>query len=205
MYNVYERLPIGECVGTVILLPGRGQHTQDMLRSYDQYSNLDCMRLIGIGPIDEWYPAPNGANDQLDAIWGLKISVPELDFFIEKIEKEIGINRDKIALSGFSAGAVMAIQLAALTKSKFAAVISHNGAILDPRSLPQSSNDTPIFLIHNKNDDCFSWDERYIPMKDSLLKNGYKLEFIESEEGDHYMHQEDVENAGIWLRKVFNF
>ena len=204
MYHVYERPSIGECAGTVLLLPGRGQTAQDILRRYDQCSNLDCMRLIGIGQIIEWYPAPNGANDQLDAIWGLKISVPELDAFIESIQKDNGINRDEIALSGFSAGAVMAIQLAAFSNEKFAAVVSHNGAILDPNSLRMATNDTPIFLIHNKNDQCFSWDERYIPMKNSLFKNGYKLEFVESEEGDHYMHQEDIENAGIWLKKVFN-
>jgi len=204
MYQVLTYEPTGECLGTVVLLPGRDGRADDMLRYYQQYSTLDHTRFVSVEPFDEWYPAPNGPNDQQAAIWGLKVSVPELDNFISEIEKEYSITRSKIALVGYSAGAVMAIQLVAESDRSFAAIIAHAGAILDPDSLPKCKNNTPVYLIHSKNDDCFDWNERYLPMKEALLKQEYAvLETIENETGGHGVSQEDIIAASNFLKKEF--
>lgn len=175
----------------IILLPGRGQSASDILDQYN-FKELNETVLIAIEPAIEWYPIPRGMDNQNEAIEGLKFAIPNLEKVISKCEKEFNIPRNKVALAGFSAGAVMAIQIAANSEQSFAAVISHAGAILDPTSLPAAKNDTPFLLLHAKDDDCFSWDERYLPMKKALIEKGYEIDTFEKENGGHYMSSDEA-------------
>lgn len=203
MYQIIVRKS-DNCLGMIILLPGRGQPARDILARYHRYSTLNQFTLVAIEPIDEWYPAPNGAGDQMKSVWGLKVSVPQLDEFIAELEQRFEIDRSNVTLAGFSAGAVMAIQIAAHTDKAFHSVVSHNGAILAPEELPKSSHETKYFVLHNENDDCFSWEERYLPMKNALLERGYDLEVYENEVGGHYIAPEDVEEVGLWIREQYD-
>lgn len=204
MYNVLVRESKEECLGMAVLLPGRGQPSVDMMARYDRYAKLDQFKLVAVEPIEEWYPAPKGANDQIEATWGLKLSVPEFNDFMEQLAQETGIPRLKTALVGFSAGAVMAIQAAAWSEKPYAAVVVHNGAILDPLDLPEAKHATPFLVLHNENDDCFSWDERYLPMKIAFVDKKYDVTCFEEEIGGHYIAPEDVELAGEWLKRIFS-
>jgi len=204
MYEVFVRESHGECLGLIVLLPGRGQPAKDILTRYHRYSTLDQFTLVAVEPVDEWYPAPNGAEDQMEAVWGLRLSVPQMDGFIAELEEEFEVDRSNVTLSGFSAGAVMAIQIAAHTDRPFNSVIAHNGAILAPEELPESIHPTKYLVLHNENDDCFSWEERYLPMKNALMERGYDLEVFENEVGGHYIAPEDVEEVGLWLREQYD-
>ena len=167
MYKTVTYEPINP-IGTVILLTGRGGKAETLVLKYKQF--LDKSRLIGIQPIFEWYPMPNGANDQDEAVKGLAESIQKLKDHIDEIKNQYNLTYEEIALIGFSAGAVMAIQIATVFNETFAFVVSHNGAILEPEEIKECSLKTPIMLIHSKNDDCFSWEERYLPMKEALLE-----------------------------------
>lgn len=203
MYQIFVKEPTNECVGTIVLLPGRSQPAPDILNRYNRYSNINDMRFIAIEPIEEWYPIPNGVNNQIEAVWGLKLSVSELDEFISRLQVEYEIERSSIVLAGFSAGAVMAIQLATSAETPFKAVVGHNGAILEPDELPQSTSNTKFLILHNQKDERFSWNERYIPMKNALTHKGYDLTIIENSPG-HCMTSEDVQKAGTWIKDLFN-
>lgn len=205
MYKVLTYEPEGDCLGTIILMVGRCGRAIDMLRYYKDVCELDKTRLISVEPIDEWYPAPRNPEDQEEAIWGLKVSVPEFDAFVSKLEEDFSIERSEIVLSGFSAGAVMAIQVAAYSEKPFAAVISHAGAILDPKAMPLAKHNTPFFLVHSKDDQCFSWDERYIPMKKALLQNEYTVELCEKDDGDHAIAAEDIADVAIFLADILEY
>jgi len=184
---------------------GRYGRAIDLIRFYREVCELDKTRLISVEPFVEWYPAPKNPDNQEEAICGLKTSVPKFDSFVSKIEEKYSIDRSTIVLSGFSAGAVMAIQVAANSQKPFAAVISHNGAILDPETLQESNHNIPFFLIHSKNDQCFSWEERYIPMKKALLNKKYTVKVHEKEYGDHAIEPEDIAEAAIFLAKILGY
>lgn len=192
------------CLGSVFLLTGRGQSAEDILTKYHSFSILNEFALISIQPIDEWYPMPQGVDHQIEAVTGLKQSVSRLEDFIEKIEENLKIDRSTITLVGFSAGAVMAIQVAAQTKRPFKCVVSHNGAILEPKELPHSTHSTKYLTIHNKDDDCFSWEERYLPMKQALLNKNYDLKSLENDVGGHCLLSKDIEKVSLWIKKQFD-
>lgn len=203
MYEILTREPEGSCLGTILFLPGRDGKAIDILRYYEGVGELQHTRFIAVQPSSEWYPAPNGSEDQEAAIWGLKLSVPEFDSFVSELEKVFSINRSEIALVGYSAGAVMAIETASVSGNNFAAVVSHSGAILEPSELVVARNKTPILLIHSKDDDCFEWEERYLPMKSALINKKYNVNFIENYNGGHSISYQNIFDSSIFLANIF--
>lgn len=184
--------PRGKRRGCLIALPGRGMPLESMWSIVERMELPDTLAVILEPTGLQWYPQPHGAYDQDDAVEGLKIAIAQLNKRITKIQRCFHLRRQQIALFGYSAGAVLAIQMAALAKQPFAAVVSMAGAILEPDEMPVATNQTPILLRHAIDDDCFSWEERYLPMKNSLLDRGYNLYASEKNRGGHGINLEDV-------------
>jgi len=195
--------PQGPSKGIVITLPGRCGLGSTFAKGYAN-TFIKAM-VIGLTPRKlKWYPLPNGANDQDAAVNGIEKSRRAIDKVVNKIENKFGFKRNKIALVGFSAGAVMAIQVAAFSKNPFAAVVVHSGAILEPELLPACKHKgMPFILSHNKDDDCFSWIERYLPMKKALMKKNYRiLKTFERKTGNHCIWEQDIKHSALILNKT---
>jgi predicted esterase len=159
----------------VICLPGRGSHGKELAQVYKRLGVKSF--IVGVTPqIRSWYPMPNGIYDQIDAVNGIKPAIDVIEKVISAIENKRRIPRNKMVLLGHSAGAVMAIMTALASKSPFAGVISHNGAILAPEVVTQCTcPNMPILLTHSRDDLIFEWNERFVPMFQSLKTNGYKV------------------------------
>lgn len=202
-YRIVVHEPECEIQGTAILLTGRGGKAESFIARYKNF--LFQSRLVAIQPLIEWYPLPNGAHNQDDAVAGLALAVPKLKECFDEIINQFNLNYDEVSLVGFSAGAVMALQLGVTYSLPVALIVLHNGAILEPEKIPEAKITTPIMLVHSKNDDCFSWEERYIPMKNYLIKNDYKLFFIEKMEDNHMMTEQDVYLASCYMAEKFKY
>jgi predicted esterase len=111
--------------------------------------------------------------------------------------KQFDLKHEDIYIAGHSAGAVVALQVAAHSQEPLGGIHVHCGAILDPASLPKS-NGTPIFVFHSENDMVFSWDERYLPMKKALIEKGYNCSFVERAGHGHSVRGEDIKAACKW-------
>ena len=203
MYQIFNReAQVCDCKHMLVLLPGRGQPATDMLARYSYQACLKDFILVAIDPDEEWYPAPNGANDQLSAVNGIATEAPKLLEIIETLAFENNIPLNHVVLGGWSAGAVMAIECSQL--AEFAAIVVHNGAILSPDNLLKQKYNTSYLVFHNENDDCFSWEERYIPMKNALLEKEYCVFFKEGLSG-HFMTRDDVYYAGEWVKNILGY
>lgn len=198
--KVYSNLVDSEFA--VIALCGRSIPVESM---NDMCEDLSInVSYISVEPINrEWYPSPNGRDDQEKAVNGMKESVEELENFINKQVNFLGIQKSNIAILGYSAGAVMAIQLCAKSDSNYAAVVSLCGAILEPENLPEAKNTTPILLQHNIDDLCFSWEERYLPMKKALKRKKYNISVKEKDYGGHGLVRKDIDFAANFLNDCF--
>lgn len=184
----------------VCLLTGRGQTAHEFLDIYD-HAELDC-NLVAIQPEQgEWYPLPNGANDQMSAALGIKASLPYLHKAVKSVMSKVKVEKRNTSLVGFSAGGVMALELNAHNKKSFRSIVVHAGAILRTDKFPISKNNTPILLIHNQDDDCFKWEERFMPMCECLKNKGYKFIIKTECEGDHSIYKKDLEVAKKFINK----
>jgi len=187
----------------VLALPGRAGSGEEICLAYARNARLENTAYIGVTPKEfQWYPQPYSSMDQDEAVEGLTEARLTIENIVHKIKTKYGIEKRQIALTGFSAGGVMAIHTAAHSREEFAAVVCHSGAILEPEQLPDCNHPKmPIVLIHNKDDQCFDWYERYLPMKNSLLERNYKVYSLERSRGDHRVFQHDFVQSGIFLSK----
>jgi len=207
--SLYERWAIynadNKPTSCILALPGRGNRGQDIAEWYS-FAGLKKTLIVAVTPANyEWYPQPNGPQDQADAVAGQEAARNSLEWVVDTIEKRYGIKSNRMALVGFSAGAVMAIQTAIHSEREFAAVIGHGGAILDPGGVPPAKNAMPIYLMHSNNDSTFEWDERFVPMKESLEQNGYNVESLIRKYEGHRVIYEDIVVAGAKLAPALGY
>lgn len=197
--SIYENgRDINYCV---ITLPGRAGHGDTIADFYAHSCGLEETVFVGLTPENYyWYPLPVSATNQEAAVAGLPHARFEIEKAISIVRDKYGIPKERTALVGFSAGGVMAIQVAAYSDEPYAAVVSHSGAILEPKDLPPCKHETTAYvLIQCKDDMCFAWDERYLPMKRALLENGYDTFSLEHPLGGHGMSEEDIRQAGKFM------
>lgn len=189
----------------ILVLPGRSGFGDDLMNRY-RGTELDESLFVGVTPRGfEWYPMPNGPDDQSAALNGIWDAYQTIDRTLDRIEKRYEIPRENMVVAGFSAGGVMTIQTVALSGTPLAAGIVHAGAILDVDALPEAKHDTPLLVFHNVDDYCFDWEERYIPMKHALKSKGYSCYFIERKRGSHQVLHNDIIITGYFLSKIFGY
>lgn len=191
--------------GAVILLPGRGVPGNLMLRFSREMelrrTLLACMepyRLV-------WYPQPNGPKDQTMACKGLEVAVEMVSGEIDRFMEWQGLKPEETALLGFSAGSVVALEVAMRSTKRFAACVSLSGAILEPHNVPEAKNETPIILQHNADDDCFKWHERYVPMREALREKGHNLSCLERHFGSHTLYRDDAINVSRLISPALGY
>lgn len=181
----------------ILILPGRCQTGIELAK---QWCNifLDNTMIILITPKNkEWYPMPYSSLDQENAVLGLETAREVIESTLDRIKLEFKIPKNKTAVVGFSAGGVMANYVGINSNKEYAGFVSHSGAILEPKFVPKCKfSSVPFVLTHSENDEDFSWDERYIPMKNSLIDNGYNLKFLESMNG-HCISDDEIEFAAL--------
>lgn len=189
-------------LGLFIGLPGRGQDGQQIIDSYKYLRNFV---MVSITPKEKiWYPRPLGPNNQDQAVKGVELAKLEIIDKIEELIKKYEVSWDKTAVVGFSAGGVMALQIG-LHCSEMLAVAAHSGAILDVNAVPDSSNKTPYFLCHSKNDDVFGFEERFLPYKTSLQKKNHRIQCLVSSNGGHSLLRRDVEQISNFVEKMISW
>lgn len=189
--------------GNAILFTGRGGSAESFIEKYEYY--LKETRLIAIQPISQWYPMPNGMDDQEDAIKGLNKNIGEIKNHVDEIIKEFDISLNELVFIGYSAGSVVALQLITNYDMNIAFAFLHSGALFEPESLKECSVKTPFMLIHSSDDNCFSWEERYLPMKNAMIAKNYNLFFLEKKEDGHAITDNDLYFVSSYISNLFKY
>jgi len=196
--------PVKHCV---LCLPGRSNTATWMVRVGDDME-LPNTLIVSVQPRRyQWYPQPYSAEDQAEAVAGLPKARRAIRGAIKRIMDGWSLKEQDIALVGFSAGAVMALEVAVHHNRPFAAAVSLAGAMFEPHKVPTRTekNNTPLMLVHYQGDFCFDWDERYIPMKTALATNGYKITRREAKIGGHTIYRDDVEYVAKFIAEQFGY
>ena len=81
----------------------------------------------------------------------------------------------------------------------YGALVAHNGCALDVKSIPVAKKPMSCLLFNNRDDNCFAWEERYLPTRNTLISNGYNVTCVERSSGGHGITAADVSMAAIML------
>lgn len=188
----------------LIAIPGRGG-SADIMQQFCKAVDLPDTMVVALeARYYAWYHQPNSPQDQDKAVSGLPAAINELSNLIMKIKNGWNLDDEQIILCGHSAGAVIAIQTAIHSMFNLKACISLAGAILVPNEVPKCSKNTKFLLQHNTNDDCFTWDERYLPMENALESNNYDIQKLIGDGSHNSFTWRIASGAKDFLNQIFN-
>lgn len=188
----------------VICLPGRGGNGFSLANDYQNHADVNGIGYLAVTPKGyAWYPPPNGPGDSEAAIKGLPLAVSAIDELIDEIESQYDVPRSRIVLSGFSAGAVVALRTAMLSEEKLGGCIAHSGAILDTDSVPSCNKPSmPFLLTHAKDDSVFTYKQRFEPMLKAMKEKRWLVKTDESDVGGHQITVKNFEVTRKFLENL---
>ena len=111
----------------------------------------------------------------------------KLNKFIQEVKSEYNLKNEKICLSGFSQGCMMAINLGLTSEQKYSCVVGFSGKIINQEDLKQRKKiPSDILLIHGDSDQVVS-PNFMLEAKDFFIRNNIKVETHLIENCDHHI------------------
>ena len=111
----------------------------------------------------------------------------KLNEFIKEVKSEYNLKNEKICLSGFSQGCMMAINLGLTSEQKYSCVVGFSGKIINQKDLKQRKKiPSDILLIHGDSDQVVS-PNFMLEAKDFFIRNNIKVETHLIENCDHHI------------------
>jgi phospholipase/carboxylesterase len=154
----------GEARSLVVFLHGYGADGSDLLGLADvlaphlpdtAFVAPDAPeRCAGGGFGYQWFPIPwLDGSPQAAADSGMAASVKDLNGFLDARLTDEGLTADRLALIGFSQGAMMSLHVAPRRDVAVAGVVAISGRLLKPELLAAEAKvKPPVLLIHGDQD-----------------------------------------------------
>lgn len=122
----------------------------------------------------QWFPIPRmDGSAQSEADAGLEASTADLNAFLDARLAAEGLTPDRLALVGFSQGAMMSLHVAPRRPLEVAGVVAISGRLLRPEALAtEVVVKPPILLIHGDQDPVVPFDSMGMA-GDALVSAGF--------------------------------
>ena len=132
-------------------------------------------RCAGGGFGYQWFPIPwldGSSQEAADA--GMALSVNDLNGFLDARLAEEGLTADRLALIGFSQGAMMSLHVAPRREVAMAGVVAISGRLLRPDRLAEEARvKPPVLLVHGDQDQVVPFDDM-ARAGDALVAAGFQ-------------------------------
>ena len=127
----------------------------------------------------------------------------KLKKFISEVKNEFNLKNDKICLSGFSQGCMMALNLGLTSDEEYNCVIGFSGKIINKENLElRKKVSTSILLLHGDSDAVVS-PSSLLEAKDFLIRNNVDIETHLIKNCDHHIPIEASSTAlNFILKKI---
>jgi len=123
----------------------------------------------------------------------------KINQFLEEIKNYYKIRNNKICISGFSQGCMMAINIGLTSKEEYNCIVGFSGKIINPINLKKrKKNSTNLLLIHGDQDKVVS-PSHLLEAKDFLLRENLSVETHLIKNCDHHI---PIEASSIALNFI---
>lgn len=160
----------------------------------------------------QWFPLsqrppddPRGADER----WlGAQSARPGIDAFLDAELARLGLDDSKLALIGFSQGAMMALHVGLRRPRAPAAIIGYSGLLVGPEHLSEAQardakgQTPPILLIHGDQDPLIPLDAMFIAAND-LAAADFPNQWHLSMGVGHGIDGGGLKHGGLFLAKNF--
>jgi phospholipase/carboxylesterase len=155
----------------------------------------------------EWFPLT--LTDPREFWRGVTYAAPSLEAFLDRELARHSLPPSKLALVGFSQGAMMALHLGLRRRSAPAAILGYSGLLVledgkGPESLkPAAGTAPPILLIHGARDDVVPV-EMFLFSKAALGAAEIPCQWHLSAGLGHGIDEEGLRQGGLFLTQAFD-
>ncbi|HEY1941106.1 MAG TPA: dienelactone hydrolase family protein [Roseiarcus sp.] len=204
----------------VVFLHGYGADGEDLIALGDQWRGLlpnasfvsphAPERCSGSPTGRQWFALsttepedPRGADER----WkGVVSAQPSIDAFLDEELARLGLDESRLALVGFSQGAMMALHVGLRRKRAPAAIIGYSGLLVGPDHLGEAGaargEHAPILLVHGDQDPVIPLEAMFIAMND-LAKAEIPSQWHLSFGIGHGIDGGGLRHGGLFLAQAF--
>ena len=161
----------------------------------------------------QWFAlsAARGVDDArsaADRLKGADAARPVIDAFLDEEMAKLGIDESRLALVGFSQGAMMALHVGLRRRRAPAAIVGFSGLLVGPERLPEATArdakgaPPPILLIHGDQDPMIPVDAMFIAAE-QLAQAELPTQYHLSMGVGHGIDGGGLKHAGLFLAKGF--
>ena len=190
-----------------------GQHWRALLPDAAFVSPHAHERCAGAPMGRQWFAlsAARGVDDARSAgerLKGADAARPVIDAFLDEELSRLGLDDSRLALCGFSQGAMMALHVGLRRKRAPAAIVGFSGALVGPERLAEGrARDArgappPILLVHGDQDQMIPLEAMFIAA-DQLAAADLPTQWHLSMGGGHGIDGGGLRHAGLFLAKAF--
>lgn len=201
---VFQRgVPLNSAKGAVVLLHGRGASAEDILGLAQDFDLPELAYLAPEAPEHTWYPYSFLSPIEQNQSWldsALKLAG-------ETVHRAItaGIERQKVAIVGFSQGACLATEFVARNAARYGGLVAFTGGLIGPRGTKFAySGDlagTHCFLGAGDRDPHVPW--KRVEESASVLTGLGAVVTLRRYPGlPHTINRDEIDHAKIILRRI---
>lgn len=199
----------------VVLLHGLGADGNDLIELGEQWRNWlpdaafvaphapDPCSNVPMGR--EWFPLT--LTDPREFWRGVTYAAPGLEAFLNRELARYALPASKLALVGFSQGAMMALHIGLRREAVPAAIVGYSGLLVlgdgqGPESLRNTRSKPPILLVHGDRDDVVPV-EMFFVSKEALGAAEIPCHWHLSTGLSHGIDEKGLRQGGLFLTQAF--
>ena len=133
---------------------------------------------------------------------------PVIDAFIDEELDELGLTPDKVAIAGFSQGAMMTLHTGLRRKIAPAGIIALSGTLVGPEHLGEATagaaaaSPPPVLLMHGHMDEVIPVDSMFMT-SDQLAEAGIPAQWHLAIGLGHGIDGEEIRHGAMFLARCF--
>ncbi len=193
----------------VVFLHGYGADGNDLIAIGQQWRTLlpDALFVAPHAPQicvasagRQWFALDLRSEEEL---WrGVNQAAPPLDAFLAAELARHGLGPERLALIGFSQGAMLALHIG--LRRRVAAIVSYSGMLAGPGHLARAANTpgSPILLVHGDRDDLIPAEALFVSAEE-LAKAGIACQWHLSVGIGHGIDAGGLMHGGLFLAQSF--
>jgi phospholipase/carboxylesterase len=196
----------------VVLLHGYGSNGADLigLAPYWQSTLPDALMVAPDAPEPcpataegrQWWPLIDTSREALAA--GVRSAAPALNGFLDDLLARHGLSEDRLALVGFSQGAMMALHVGPRRARSPAGILAYSGALADAPELElEIASRPPVLLAHGTADSVVPV-AAFHHAGAALSDLGFEVETQLSSGLDHSIDIPGLRAGEAFLKRIFS-
>jgi phospholipase/carboxylesterase len=160
----------------------------------------------------QWFALGGAAPDDArgaEARWrGAAAAQPAIDAFLDRELQRLGLDDSRLALVGFSQGAMMALHVGLRRRRAPAAIVAYSGMLIGPERLNEATarnakgEPPPILLVHGDQDAVVPLEAMFVAM-DEIGRAELACQWHLAFGLGHGIDAEGLRHGGLFLTQGF--